>query len=231
VASSAAQIGGWPATANLVQNSNQTQSGQSKLAPCLAVFQDKLWVAFISNDGNNRILLCSAQDEAGTTWTDNFAVPGQSAQGSPNLAVFKNPDTGVDELWVAFISNDSHNRVLYCTWDGNEWSGSQIVQNSEQSQYSQSTPALAIFKGKLFVAFISNDTHNAILVCSWDGRNWSNCYAVQGQSSGTAPALVNVDDDELWVAFGSNDGDNLLLLCSSPDGRNWVRRDLPDSVD
>jgi hypothetical protein len=202
---------------NLIQSSNQTQSGQSNQAPCLTVFRENLWVAFISNDGNKEILLCQAENDNATTWSDNRAIPNQSSQGSPSLVQFGN------DLWLAYVSNDTHNRLLYTTWNGHHWSNDQRVQNPTQTQLSQSTPSLAVFKGNLWIAFISNDTHNAILTCFWNGREWSDCYAVQGQSSGTAPVLVNVNDEELWVAFGSNDGNNVQLYCSSTDGRNWVR--------
>jgi hypothetical protein len=186
------------------------------------VFQDKLWVGFISNDSSNRVLLCQAENDDATIWSNNKSIPGQSAQGSPSLVEFNH------QLWVAFISNDTHNRILYCIWDGTSWSNSQIVQNPTQTQSSQSTPSLAVFKGMLWVAFISNDTHNRILVCSWNGQKWSDSHVVAGQSSGTAPALVNVKDEELWVVFGSNDGNNVPLLCSTRDGINWNRQDAVD---
>jgi hypothetical protein len=45
---------------------------------------------------------------------------------------------------------------------------------------------------------------------------------VEGESSGSAPAIVVVGD-EMFVAFGSNDGNNVILVCSSGDGINWQR--------
>jgi hypothetical protein len=159
----------WSPT-NLVQNANQVQSGQSQLAPSLGVFKNQLWVSFISNDNDNRILLCSAENDDGTTWSNNMAIPGQSAKGAPWIGEF------ADRLWAFFISNDTHNRLLYCTWDGHTWSNDQLVQNPQQKQLSQSTPSAVVFKDQLWVSFISNDTHNTILLCSWNGREWSNNY-------------------------------------------------------
>jgi hypothetical protein len=208
------------------------QSGQNQLAPSLAQSnsQGKLWVAFISNDTHDRILVCSSPTGLGN-WSDDVAVQGQSGSGSPSLvAVFDDPLAAFNnKLWVSFISNDTHNRILVCYSEdgGNNWIGNYALHG----QSSQSTPSLLSYHHKLWIAFISNDTHNRVLICnSEDGKNWSRdmivstSVAQQGESSSASPTLL-VFNHELWVVFVSNDNNNLVLLCSSSDdGKTWVRR-------
>jgi hypothetical protein len=211
------------------------QTAQSNIAPALLGFKGRnpygrLFLAFISNDSDNRVLICNST--YGLTWkgTSNYQVQGQSAQGSPSLASIN------EMLYVAFISNDSHNRILISSSsDGENWSapdGNPSGNVAIPGQSSQSSPSLASHEGKLYVAFISNDSHNRVLIsCSSDGKTWtapdnnpSGNTPVQGESSAYAPALF-VFAGQLWVAFVSNDGNSALLFCSSSDlARTWTRR-------
>src|SRR5215468_1477930 len=73
-----------------VKNPNQSQS--SKAAPALAVFQNKLWIAFVANDASNQLLICNSGN--GQDWSDNSQVKNpnqsQSSKAAPALAVFQN---------------------------------------------------------------------------------------------------------------------------------------------
>ena len=72
---------------SLVQNPDQSQS--SKAAPALAVFQDKLWIAFVANSTTNQLLISNSRD--GQHWSDNSQVknPNQSqlSKAAPALLV------------------------------------------------------------------------------------------------------------------------------------------------
>jgi hypothetical protein len=107
---------------------NQT----SQCGPSLAVFNDRLYVAFVANDPSNRLLLCSSPD--GATWSTGATVYiKQQSEASPALAVFNN------ELYVAFLGI-AQGIYLSSSPDGFTW------PNSSNSSYSQSefAPALCV---------------------------------------------------------------------------------------
>ena len=178
--------------------------------PSLAVFNNRLWVSFIANNGGKALLVCSSAD--GQNWSDNSIVQGQSSNLATSLAALGG------SFRVAFIANNSSNDVLVCSsTDGTHWSGNTQVQG----QSSKTAPSLAVFGGKLWVAFIANNSSNDVLVCSsTDGTHWSGNTQVQGQSSKAAPSLAAFGS-KLWVAFIANNSGNDVLLCSSPDGQTW----------
>jgi hypothetical protein len=77
-----------------------------------------------------------------------------------------------------------------------------------------------VFDGKLWMAFIANNSTNGVLVCSSDGVHWSGNAAIGEASNGTAPSLA-VFNNALWVAFIANNSANGVVVCSSSDGVNW----------
>ncbi len=84
-----------------------------------------------------------------------------------------------------------------------------------------SSPALATFGGKVYVAFRSNDTRNILFVTS--STNGVNFPAATGYPSiqmGSAPALA-VFNNKLYVAFQANDAAHELCIASSSDGINF----------
>jgi hypothetical protein len=149
----------------------------SKFAPSLAVFNDRLYVAFVANNPGNGVLVCSTAD--GTSWTDNTNIQ-QASKFAPSLAVFNN------RLYVAFIANNSGNAVLVCsTPDGTNWTDNTNIQ-----QTSQFAPSLGVFNNRLYVAFIANNPGNGVLVCSTaNGTNWTDNTAIQ-ESSQFGPSLA-----------------------------------------
>ena len=70
-----------------VKNPNQSQS--SKAAPALAVFQNKLWIAFVASNNTNQLLICNSGN--GQDWSDNSQVKNpsqsQSSKAAPALLV------------------------------------------------------------------------------------------------------------------------------------------------
>jgi hypothetical protein len=125
----------------------------------------------------------------------------------------------------SFTPDLANRDVLVCSSatpaDSQSWSGNTAVEG----QTSAGSPSLAVFKGKLFVAFVSNNGDRDILVCSSstpaDSQSWSGNTQAQGQSSAEDPSLA-VFDGRLWVAFISNDGNRKVLVCSSGDGNSWT---------
>ncbi|MBG1268155.1 alpha/beta hydrolase, partial [Nostoc sp. WHI] len=89
---------------------------------------------------------------------------------------------------------------------------------------SQSTPekfSLAVFKGKLYLAYKANEAANYIwITSSSDGQNWSDLNKVSGQSTSGSPALA-VFNNQLYLAYKANEAANYIWITSSSDGQNW----------
>jgi len=121
-----------------VKNPNQSQS--SKTAPALAVFQEKLWIAFVANN-TDQLFVANSVD--GRQWSDRSRVQNpdqsQSSKTAPALAIFQ------EKLWIAFVANNDTNQLLVAnSVDGREWSDNIRVQNPDQSQSSKAAPALSV---------------------------------------------------------------------------------------
>jgi hypothetical protein len=57
------------------------QSQFSKAAPALAVFESKLWIAFVANDAGNHLLV--AHSAHGKNWSPSIEVKNQSSKAAP----------------------------------------------------------------------------------------------------------------------------------------------------
>ena len=200
-------------------------------APSLAVFKDRLYVGFVSNDSNQNVLVCSSAD--GNTWeplngggATNPDIHQASNGSAPSFAVFK------DRLYVGFIANNSGQNVLVCSSaDGANWealNGAGGTNPDIHQASNSSAPSLAVFKDRLYVAFIANDSGQNVLVCSSsDGNTWVPLNGAGGTnpdihqaSNGSGPSLA-IFNDRLYVAFIANDSGQNVLVCSSDDGKTW----------
>jgi hypothetical protein len=207
----------------------------SRTAPSLAAFNNRLWVAFVANDGSNQLLICSSAD--GQTWTGPISVHGQLSKTAPSLAVFAGPFDDftphhhIDRLWVAFVANNSTDSVLLCsTHDGQTW-----TDNTRVGEGSQTAPSLAVRYHQMWIGFIANNaSHEVLALWTLDGLDWygpglgNSDLPPSGQSSKIAPSLAFFEPNNpkslggasLFVAFVANDGSNQLLF-NAFNGANW----------
>ena len=83
------------------------------------------------------------------------------------------------------------------------------------------SPALAVFNGKVYAAFRSNDARNILfLTGSSDGIHFPAATGYANIQMGSAPALA-VFNKRLYVAFQANDSSHKLFVTSSSDGVNF----------
>jgi hypothetical protein len=59
------------------------QNQSSKAAPALAVFDNRLWIAFVANDATNKLLI--SHSAGGKTWSPSIQVQNQSSKATPAL--------------------------------------------------------------------------------------------------------------------------------------------------
>jgi len=208
----------WPTNTHLQVGTNSTS-----MVPSLAVFNGALWVAFVANDSSSKLLIATSAD--GVHWSDSFQADGWTSAVAPSLAVFN------DKLWAACntstpFSQQPHELSLISSADGVTWSDTAMA--SSQSSYE--APSLAVFKDKLWMAFLGTDPSHLpkapepsrrLMICSTaDGVTWSAASQVTGQTTSGPPSLA-VFNNRLWVAFIANDPSNRLLICSTADGGTW----------
>jgi hypothetical protein len=179
-------------------------------APSMAVFNNKLYVAFRSNDSRNILFLTSSSD--GVNFPAATGYTNIAMGSAPSLAVFNN------KLYVAFLSNDSRN-ILFIT------SSSDGVNFPAATGYSNmvmgGAPSLAAYNGQLFVAFKANDSSNQLFTASSsDGINFSAGTPSAADTMGSDPALA-VFNNQLVVAFRANDASNKLFVSTSSTGTNF----------
>src|SRR5262249_17570921 len=115
------------------------RSQSSKRAPALAVYQNKLWIAFVADNDTNQLLVCNSSN--GTDWTDDIPVKNpsrsQSSKRAPALAAYQT------KLSIAFVHDNHTNQLLVCnSSNGTDWSNDSPVGNPSQSQSSKAAPAL-----------------------------------------------------------------------------------------
>jgi hypothetical protein len=86
-----------------------------------------------------------------------------------------------------------------------------------------SAPAMAMFGGRLYLAFRANDSSNALYITSTsDGVHWQAPADDIGDIElANAPAMT-VFGGQLYIAFRANNSSDGLYLISSSDGANWT---------
>jgi hypothetical protein len=182
----------------------------SRTAPSLAVFENKLWLAYTSNVLNGRILLTATGD--GQEW-ELLKGPNQVPKSAPSLAIFNN------QPWPGFVANKNTNDVLLCSsTDGQNWPNQIAMQSDAYG------PSLAVFNNRLWAAFIYPGAGNEIFVrSSSDGVQWSDPIPTNQYSShgGTGVSLAAFNS-ALWLGFIGTDQSDPVLVCSSSDGTGWT---------
>jgi hypothetical protein len=182
---------------------------------------NNLWTAFIADNGSNDILVASSP--SGGPWTPSVPI-NQTSPFTPSLALYNG------SLYVAFITDDEDsatgvpsNRIFLCsTTDGVSWSDATFINH-----HSKCAPSLAVWNGKLHIAFIGNSSSNDIYVYASSTPetpgSWFETVATN-QTSANAPSLAAYGPQgqtgDLYLAFTTGKT-NDISVCSIAVGGNW----------
>jgi hypothetical protein len=185
---------------------------------------NNLWTAFLADNGSNEVLSASLPE--GGSWTAS-APTYQTSQFSPSMAWFNNT------LYVAFITDDEDsvtkvpsNRIFLCsTTDGVTWNPATYF-----NQHSKCAPSLAVWNGKLHIAFVANEPSDTIQVyfssTPGDANSWSATVDTK-QTSAMAPALAAFAPaggaGKLYLAFVAENGSEEIIVCSLAVGGAWTQ--------
>lgn len=196
---------------------NTAISRYSSCPPSLAVFDDKLWLAFQSAALRAHVLISSSTD--GITWSDPVDVTGTPVtQSAPSLASFNG------RLWLAFgRTYDGPGELMICSSpDGTTWSPPVQVQG----QMTPTGPSLTTFTHKLWLGFVKNyDANFPLLVCwSPNGERWSAPIPMNQSTTGDDWSDRNLASPYKGVAIcGTTTGQvsplyKLLTITYAPPG-------------
>ena len=179
-------------------------------APAMAVFNNRLYVAFLANDSSNILYITSSSD--GVNFTAATAYPNIQMGSTPALAVFNG------SLYVAFRSNDSRNILFVSSsTDGVTFPAGTAYTNIVMG----GAPSLAVYNNQLVVGFRANDASNILFTTSSsDGVTFPAGTPSSAVAMGSDPSLA-VLGGQLYVAFRANDASNQLFVTSSSTATNF----------
>lgn len=198
-------------------NSASSVDQTTQAAPSMVFFKGNYYLAFIARNGSNTILLYSSHNPK-KGWTQ-ITTLHEASRAAPALIAF-NPtsDPSKEELFLAFIANDSTYRIVIAhSSNGSSWSDSPPL--FEESEFA---PALAVFQSQLYLAFVDKRAGDNSLefISSMKGTDWPDKGTKIGETSLNAPGLV-ASSDTLYLAFIA-DNDSRTLLIKSFSYGEWT---------
>lgn len=204
---------GW-STSNGWTDSTCNDSNSTYVQPAAVVFSSRYFVAFVPGSSNK---ICITTSTDGVTWPGSIPIGESSALLTGVCAVvFK------ERLYVAFVASDSTNRVLVTSSeDGFRWTpgSAKWVQNATTT----STPAMAVYKDKLWVAWQGLDGQ-IYLNSSSDGVSWgaqATLAIAQGTLACAAPPNLTAYNGALYMALVESDQDLYVSSTTAADGTGW----------
>lgn len=178
----------------------------SSNGPALAVFNDRIYLAWVGTDGGHSLNLVSSADGQNFDQKVGFA---QGSQYSPALAVFDN------RLYIAWTANDADGQFnVASSADGQAFGPPVQLQYTAASTKIFTGPALAVFNDALYIAWGGVENGGAALpnvLSSTDGQKfalgWVSPPAVDNPTlvESFSPALVALDG-ELYIVWPTGNG-------------------------
>ena len=205
-------------TADGVNWSNYTATGQySHVAPSLAAYNNRLYVAFVGTDASQPVLVCSTAD--GVNWS-NYTATGQYSHVAPSLAAYNN------RLYVAYVADDgTGNLYVTSSADGANW-----ANNTKTGQSSSLAPSLAV------VPFEATDPSNELEINPPqppDIPGWGLMVKGAARATGRPPFIFR--PEQTWSAGHNSASPAARQVCPSPlrgaDHQGWRPADHVGGAD
>lgn len=181
--------------------------GNSNLAPAIATFNGRLYMAWIGTDANHRINLMSSTD--GLNF-NNHVVLADNSNHAPALVAFNGA------LYLAWTGTDSRQTLtIMSSADGINFGNKVALGNS-----SIQGPALATLNGLLYIAWTGTDSNHSLnVMSSANGVNFGNQVSFRDNST-QGPALTAFNGS-LYLAWTGTDRNHSLNIMSSANGINF----------
>lgn len=185
--------------------------------------------AILANYGSVIFGAVGAWDGAEWTYLDSSTlnllsmVEGSSVVSVPAVLDSRDLVVSFNELDIAFIANDSSNRILRSELNPG---GSWITSVQDGAESSPSAPSYTVFPNNYvpegrWLAFKSNDRSNRLMITSSiDGTTWPASVQIGSESTKAGPSLAAFNR-QLWVAFIANDSSNRILYSTTGNASSW----------
>ena len=189
---------------------------KSKATPALAVYNDRLHMVHLGDSSND--IWWSIYDGASWNKSDgtpgNERIPDQKSKAAPALAAYGG------RLHMVHLG-DSSNDIWWSMYDGVSWKkddGATPGNTRIKGQQSKSSPAFAVFGGRLHMVHLG-DSSNNIWWSSFDGNDWWSNTRIRCQKSKAPPALATYNGALHMVHLGDSSN---RLWWSMYDGSEWT---------
>jgi hypothetical protein len=160
-----------------------------------------------------------------TAWTAPVTIPGSSSIGSPALAEFNG------KLYAAWTGSGGSGvvHVWYSSFNGTTWTKPAKVPSALTIQYS--TPALGVYNGALFFAWVSSATPNQQLwYSSFNGTTWAHQKKVpSGLTRGGTGGSLAAYNGKLYLGFEGT-GTTSKIWYTAFNGTSWTATTTIPSV-
>jgi hypothetical protein len=186
----------------------------SKCAPSLGVWNDKLHIAFVSNDPSNRLLVYySSTPQNGESWAATVAT-NQTSANAPAIRGYQ-PAGGPSQLYMAFVAENGSNDIFVCSIAaGGQWSSANVT-----GQSCHFSPSLTVVDNTLSLVFAAaNGSKDLLLSTLQSNGSWSGAVPMN-QSSSATPCATEFGGN-LAAAFVANNSSGEVLLASAANPTN-----------
>lgn len=187
-------------------------------SPALVVYHGKLYCVRQGRDDSGW-LWCSTFD--GTSWSKDALIPNSSnaygLSSSPALAVFR------DKLYCVRQGRDDSGWLWCGIFDGESWSKDALIPSATDAYGLSSSPALAVYNGKLYCVRQGRGDSGWLWCGTFDGNSWSKDQLIPTSSDAyglsSSPALV-VFNGKLYC-FRQGRDDSGWVWCGTFNGTSW----------
>ncbi|MBW8308673.1 MAG: hypothetical protein K0M45_03385 [Candidatus Paracaedibacteraceae bacterium] len=194
------------------EKSRQIKTAFIKDSPALALFKDKLYLAYQSAEKKSAQLQYAATED-GNNWDPGQPIRDIIMEGCAALAEFN------DKLYLVYQSAEKKSAQLWytATEDGNNWDPGQPIRDI----IMEGSAALASFRNKLYLAYQARNSKQLYYTITKDGQKWTNPKPIKNIAMLRSPALARFND-KLYVVYQDCSGWGYLYYTTTYDGKNWA---------
>ncbi len=181
--------------------------GLTSMGPSVTVYDGAVYAAWKGQFGDPRLFYAIIGTNG--IWSPQATIPWAYSDVGPALGAIGNK-------LVAVWKNAWDQTLWYSLFDGRAWSAGKLIPGPE----SNVGPSLALYNGRLYVAFRGVYGNEHLFYMSFDGTNWSAAEPIPSASSSVGPSLAGVGTKlyAMWKGLDADQG----LYWSSFDGKSWA---------
>jgi hypothetical protein len=182
-------------------------------APAVVEYGNEFIMAYVASKGSH-IVVSTSKD--GVTWTKGTVVKNQYTNSTPALADY------AGQLVMAYRAADAGDDVVVTTtttplaWSDNGYWMPQQAGWAAPSQ-TPSTPALAVYKGKLIMAVqLNNGTDDIAVSATTNPDDWgTDGSLVKDQTTRTSPSLSEFDNKLVLAYIAQSAGSDIVVTTTT----------------